>query len=115
MGVLAFDGSQYGSPVGYYIYLVADDSWCWSDAVYTMHGYQPRAVPATTELMLQHKHPDDLARSLEVLEKAIRDGLPFSSYHRIIDAKDHVRSAASRFPATSATPVAVAPPLTVAV
>ncbi len=95
MGVLAFDGSQYGSPVGYYTYLVADDSWCWSDGVYIMHGYEPRAVPATTELMLQHKHPDDMARSLEVLEKATRDGLPFSSYHRIIDANDHVRSVLS--------------------
>jgi hypothetical protein len=78
--------------VGYYTYLLADDHWCWSDGVYTMHGYEPRAVPVSTELMLQHKHPDDMARWLEVLEKAIRDGLPFSCYHRIIDAKDHVRS-----------------------
>jgi hypothetical protein len=95
MGALAFDGSQYGSPVGYYTYLVADDLWCWSDVVYEMHGYAPQAVPATTELMLQHKHPDDMARAFEVLEKAISDGLPFSCYHRIIDAKNHVRSVLS--------------------
>ncbi len=52
----------------------------------------PHSVPATTELMLQHTHPDDLAPAVEVLEKAITDGLPFSSYHRIIDAKNRVRS-----------------------
>ena len=95
MGVLAFDGSQYGSPVGYYTYLVAQDQWCWSDVVYEMHGYVPHSVPVSTELMLQHKHPDDMARAFAVLEKAVSDGLPFSCYHRIIDAKNHVRSVLS--------------------
>jgi hypothetical protein len=91
MGVLAFDGSQFGSPVGHYTYLVAHDRWSWSDVVYEIHGYAPHAVAATTELMLQHTHPDDLALALEVVEKVITDGLPFSSYHRIIDAKNHLR------------------------
>ena len=95
MGVLAFDGSQYGSPVGYYTYLVAQDQWCWSDVVYEMHGYVPHSVPVSTELMLQHKHPDDMARAFEVLETAIRNGRPFSCYHRIIDAKGEVRSVLS--------------------
>ena len=95
MGVLAFDEGQYGSPVGYYTYLVADDQWCWSDLVYEIHGYARQSVPATTELVLQHKHPDDRSRALEVLEKATSDGVPFSCYHRIIDAKNRVRSVLS--------------------
>jgi hypothetical protein len=95
MGALAFDGSQHSSSVGSYTYLVADDSWTWSDGIYELHGYAPRAVPVTTELMLQHKHPDDMARAFEVLETVARDGRPFSCYHRIIDAKSNVRSVLS--------------------
>ena len=95
MGALAFDGSQHSSAVGYYTYLVAEDSWTWSDGIYELHGYAPHAVPVTTGLMLQHKHPDDMARAFEVLETVARDGLPFSCYHRIIDAKSNVRSVLS--------------------
>lgn len=95
MGALAFDGSQHSSPVGYYDYMVAEDSWTWSDGIYELHGYTPHAVPATTELLLQHKHPDDMARAFEVLENVARDGRPFSCYHRIIDAKSNVRSVLS--------------------
>ena len=95
MGALAFDGTQHSSPVGYYTYLVAEDAWTWSDGIYELHGYAPQAVPATTELMLKHKHPDDMARAFEVLETVARDGLPFSCYHRIIDAKANVRSVLS--------------------
>lgn len=95
MSALVFDGTQSRSHVGYYTYVVAQDSWTWSDGVYELHGYAPNAVPATTELMLQHKHPDDMARAFEVLETAARDGRPFSCYHRVIDAKAKVRSVLS--------------------
>ena len=95
MGALAFDGSQHSSSVGCYTYLVAEDSWTWSDGIYELHGYAPHVVPVTTGLMLQHKHPDDMARAFEVLETVARDGLPFSCYHRIIDAKSNVRSVLS--------------------
>jgi hypothetical protein len=92
---LTFDGTQTSTPVGYFTYQVDGDHWSWSDGVYYLHGYEPHAVPATTELMLMHKHPDDSARAFEVLENAIRDGRPFSCYHRIIDANNRVRSVLS--------------------
>jgi hypothetical protein len=95
MDPLAFDGSQHGSTIGYYTYLVAEDFWTWSDGLYELHGYAPQALPATTELMLRHKHPDDTARAFEVLETAMHDGRPFSCYHRIIDVKSRVRSVLS--------------------
>jgi hypothetical protein len=95
MPALAFDGTQHGSPVGSYTYLIGEGSWTWSDGTYELHGYAPHAVPVTTELMLAHKHPDDRARAFEVLEAVARDGLPFSCYHRIVDAKDNVRSVLS--------------------
>jgi ANTAR domain/PAS fold len=52
-------------------------------------------VPATTEVMLSHKHPDDRARALSVLEAAVETAEPFSCYHRIIDRNERVRSVLS--------------------
>jgi hypothetical protein len=95
MTSLAFDGSTVHTPVGYYTYTVSDDHWHWSEGLYELHGYAPHALPATTELMLGHKHPDDAARVFDVLETAIRDGRPFSCYHRIVDVKGSVRSVMS--------------------
>ncbi len=92
MSALAFDGTPNNTSVGYFTYSVADDSWTWSDGLYLLHGYAPREVSASTELMLRHKHPDDAARTLDVLEEVVRTGVPFSCYHRIVDAEHHVRS-----------------------
>jgi hypothetical protein len=92
MSPRAFDGSQSGPPVGYFTYLVAEDRWTWSDGIYALHGYAPGEVPATTEVLMRHKHPDDRARTLEQLETASRDGRPFSCYHRIITCAERVRS-----------------------
>jgi PAS domain S-box-containing protein len=91
MSQLAFDGTPNKTPVGYFTYLVRDDHWAWSAGLYELHGYQPDEVEVTTELMLQHKHPEDVARTLDVLETVIRDAAPFSCYHRIIDAQGRVR------------------------
>jgi hypothetical protein len=92
---VAFDGSQPPSVVGHYTYTVTTDEWSWSAGMYTMHGYDPYEVPATTEVMLSHKHPDDRARTLAVLEAAVETGAPFSCYHRIIDGNKRVRSVLS--------------------
>ena len=92
---VAFDGSQAGRPVGHFTYVVPQDRWAWADGLYEMHGYSPREVPATTEVLLSHKHPDDRARAFGVLEQAIEDGEAFSCYHRIIDRDMQVRSVLS--------------------
>jgi ANTAR domain/PAS fold len=88
---LSFDGSQPAGDVGFYSYDVADDHWSWSEGLYALHGYAPREVPATTEVLLSHKHPDDRTRAFEVLEQAVQDGKPFSCYHRIIDFHQRLR------------------------
>jgi len=95
MEKVAFDGSQDGKLVGYYSYLVSEDLWSWSDGVYLLHGYAPRECPATTAVLLRHKHPDDRSRTAEVLNTAVQDGEPFSCYHRIIDRHNRVRSVLS--------------------
>lgn len=95
MANLSFDGSQPRTPVGYFTYRVAEDSWWWSDGVYELHGFAPGEVPATTGVLLSHKHPDDRARTFEVLENAADTGETFSCYHRIIDRDKRVRSVLS--------------------
>lgn len=92
---VAFDGSQPDLAVGHFTFSVEEDSWTWGEGLYAMHGYAPREVPATTEVLLSHKHPDDRTRALEVLEQAVQDGAPFSCYHRIIDSRERVRSVLS--------------------
>jgi hypothetical protein len=95
MAALAFDGSQPASRVGYYTYTVSDGAWSWSPGVYALHGFDPREVPATTDVLLRHKHPEDRARAFAVMEAALQDGEPFSCYHRIIDRHERVRSVLS--------------------
>jgi hypothetical protein len=92
---VAFDGSQPTGAVGHYVYSVEGDEWTWSTGVYTMHGYAPDEIAVSTELVLEHKHPDDRSRALAVLETALEDGRPFSCYHRIIDRSQRVRSVLS--------------------
>jgi PAS domain S-box-containing protein len=71
--------------VGRFKFFLDEQRWDWSDAVARMHGYEPGTVAPTTELLLQHKHPDDRARVAVVLDRVL-SGEPFSSRHRIIDA-----------------------------
>lgn len=81
----------HGDPqrVGRFRYWLGDQRWEWSDAVARMHGYEPGTVEPSTELLLQHKHPEDRAQVAEVLHRVNR-GEPFSSRHRIIDTGGQV-------------------------
>lgn len=76
----------HGEPqrVGRFRYWLGEQRWEWSDTVARMHGYEPGTVTPSTELLLQHKHPEDRAQVAEVLERVV-EGEPFSSRHRIID------------------------------
>jgi PAS domain S-box-containing protein len=71
-----------GAPqqVGRFQYHYGNDRWTWSDAVASMHGYNPGDVEPTTDLVLSHNHPDDLAQVKALLRQS---EAPFSSRHRI--------------------------------
>ncbi|OBI08864.1 antitermination regulator [Mycolicibacter heraklionensis] len=81
----------HGEPqrVGRFNYWLGEQRWEWSDNVARMHGYEPGSVVPTTELLLQHKHPEDRAEVAAVLARVI-EGEPFSSRHRIIDTGGQV-------------------------
>ncbi len=74
--------------VGRFEYRYDNDAWTWSDTVARMHGYQPGEVEPTTELILSHKHPEDLARVKGLLQQSMA---PFSSRHRIRTTTGEIR------------------------
>src|SRR5690242_2648146 len=80
-----------GAPqrVGRFEYRYDTDTWTWSEAVARMHGYEPEAVEPTTDLVLSHKHPEDLARVKALLT---RSSAPFSSRHRIRTTDEEIRN-----------------------
>lgn len=75
--------------VGRFRYWLSEERWEWSDTVARMHGYEPGTVVPSTDLLLQHKHPEDRAQVAEVLDRVVL-GEPFSSRHRIIDTGGQV-------------------------
>ncbi len=86
------DKALLGGPpqrVGWFEYRYDDDVWVWSDTVARLHGYQPGSVTPTTEMVLGHKHPDDLAQVRALLAHS---AAPFSSRHRIITTAGDVRN-----------------------
>lgn len=68
---------------GVFRYDVDQDAWWWSDEVFALHGLTSGEVTPTTELLLEHGHPDDRAHTREAIEACLADGEPFSCYHRI--------------------------------
>jgi PAS domain S-box-containing protein len=75
--------------VGRFEYRYDSGAWTWSDTVARMHGYEPGEIEPTTELVLSHKHPDDLARVRGLLQQPVA---PFSSRHRIRTTTGEIRN-----------------------
>jgi hypothetical protein len=78
---------QQGAPpgVGGFRFWFATRRWEWSAQVYQMHGYVPGEIEPTTELLLSHKHPEDREHVAELITRAVEQGEPFSSRHRLLD------------------------------
>ncbi|MCW4352006.1 PAS and ANTAR domain-containing protein [Hoyosella sp. YIM 151337] len=77
--------------VGSFRYWPKADRWEWSDEVAEIHGYAPGTVEPTTELVMQHKHPDDVKAVADLLERTRKSNVPFSGRYRIIDTSGRVR------------------------
>lgn len=78
--------------IGHYRYDLTTQIWFWSDEVFRIHGFEPGDIVPTTSLILAHKHPDDRLRVSRILAHAAVTGEPFSSVHRIMDAKGQERT-----------------------
>jgi hypothetical protein len=92
---VVLDGGEPEGEVGHFQHDVATDTWSWSEGFYSIHGYVPGEVPATTAVLLSHKHPDDRERGAAIIQRVMSEGGPFSHYHRIVDLHERVRSVLS--------------------
>ena len=77
--------------VGWFRFHFDDDTWEWSPQVAKMHGYPPGSVTPTTEIVLNHKHPDDYQQIADTLALIRQTRQAFSSRHRIIDVHGQIR------------------------
>jgi hypothetical protein len=77
--------------IGQYRLEIGTGAWWWSPQTYRIHGFEPGEVVPTTDLVLAHKHPEDRDRFRAVLDQAVKSGEPFSSTHRIMDARGKER------------------------
>jgi len=78
--------------VGRFTWDVLTDAWWWSDEQYRLYGYQPGALQPSMDAFLRHKHPQDRARIDAVFDRCLREGGPFSCWHRIVDATGKQRT-----------------------
>lgn len=78
--------------VGRYVWSTRQDTWWWSEGMYEIHGFAPGEVVPSTDLLLAHKHPEDVDRARVTIKDALETGAPYSCYHRIIDARNKERS-----------------------
>ncbi|MFD4991428.1 PAS and ANTAR domain-containing protein [Cellulosimicrobium cellulans] len=77
--------------IGQYRLDLATGTWWWSSETFRVHGFEPGEVVPTTQLVLAHKQPDDRERVRQILDEAQTTGDPFSSVHRIMDARGKER------------------------
>ena len=80
-------GIEGSSGVGQFKWDRDTDTWWWSDGMYRLYGYEPQEIQPSMEAFLQHKDPRDMARIDEVFNRCLREGGPFSCYHRVIDTR----------------------------
>lgn len=87
------DALAAGQPlrVGSFRFIFEGERWEWSPQVERMHGYEPGAVQLSTDVVLSHKHPDDVGKVAHTLEVMRRTHSAFSTRHRIIDTQGQVR------------------------
>ena len=66
--------------------------WTWSDELFVMHGFAPGEVVPSGELMLTHVAPDEVPGARLAFKKALVGGLPYASYHHLVDARRRRRT-----------------------
>ena len=67
-------------------------AWAWSDEMYAMHGFAPGDVVPSGRLMLAHLDPDEVPGARQAFKEALLSGLPYASYHHLVDAKGRPRT-----------------------
>ena len=82
-------------PMGRYTYDVPTNSWWWSDAMYTIHGFDPGEIVPTTAVLHAHKYPDDFEYAVKTFDSVLFEATHYCCRYRIIDARQKVRTVVS--------------------
>ncbi len=56
----------------------------WSDEAFRIFGYEPGSIEVSKPLFHERMHPDDRAKVIEALKRAVNREEPFSIEHRIV-------------------------------
>jgi hypothetical protein len=83
--------------MGSYCYTAGDDTWQWSDGVFTIHGFHRGEVVPTTALLLSHAYTADRRQVAKSITGCLRDGELFSLLYRIVDAAGQLPVGADRW------------------
>lgn len=76
--------------IGRYTYDTS--GWTWTDALFAIHGFVAGEVVPSSELLIAHQDPTDVAEARETFKQALSSGEPFASYHHLIDAHQRRRT-----------------------
>ncbi|GAA2733546.1 PAS and ANTAR domain-containing protein [Pedococcus aerophilus] len=82
-------------PAARFRYDVRSGDWWWSPGMFDLHGLTEGDVEPSTELLMSHKHPEDLAATEQTLRSVLASGEPFCCRHRVVDTHGRVREVLS--------------------
>lgn len=80
--------------IGHWRLDAIDETLFWSEQVYHIHGRVPGDIPALNEA-IEVYHPDDRPQVVEHVERALRDGEPWSFRARLVRPDGQVRKVES--------------------
>jgi PAS domain S-box-containing protein len=85
------DNAQSLANMGDYDWEIASDTNTWSDQLYRIYGYEPRAINPSYERFLSFIHPDDRERIQGIHQRAYATGAPYEMVERIVRPDGEVR------------------------
>lgn len=85
------DSAQHLAGMGDYDWHIATDTNEWSDELFRIYGYEPRAFMPTYAEFLARIHPDDRERITAIHQEAYRSGEPYQMIERIVRPDGQVR------------------------
>lgn len=82
----AIEAPSAGTPPPIGRYRFDGAVWTWTDEMFAMHGFAPGEVVPSGDLMLAHIDPDEVPGARVNFKQALLSGLPYASYHHLVDA-----------------------------
>lgn len=85
------DSAQHLATMGDYDWHIASDTNQWSDELFRIYGYEPKAFNPSYERFLANIHPDDRERIQGIHQQAYATGDPYRMIERIVRPDGELR------------------------